>query len=159
MGSCRMRIVLARIAGLPPETVDVLSECMGPECALVLRATDIFGGRMILGMRVTDNGLETMVESDDAEPTGDPMDVFREFVTDDCSMDVLLYLPDGQQPPICAFPADAETVPGKRAYRIIPSDAEMYRWLTTNALGAGPPTSGVHPPVRAGSVSPSWRMA
>lgn len=127
MGSCRMRIVLARIAGLPPETVDVLSECMGPDCAMVLRAMDIFGGRMILGMRVTDHGLETVVESDDTELTGNPVDVFREFVTDDCSMDVLLYLPDGQQPPTCAFPADAETVPGKRAYRVIQADAETFK--------------------------------
>lgn len=126
MGSCMMRIILARMTSLTPETIDILSEFTGPDCALVLRATDIFGGKMVLGMRVTDHGLETVVDTDDSEPTGDPVEVFREFVTEGFSLEVLLYLPEKQLPPACAFPVDSEVVPGKKAYKIITDVMETY---------------------------------
>lgn len=158
IGSCRMRVLLSRLAGLPLETIDILSEFIGPDCALVLRATDIFGGKMVLGMRITDQGLETAVESDNSEPMGNPVEVFREFVTEGCSIDVLLFLSNERQPPACAFPVEMETVPGKRAYRIIADVTEAFRWQYMDALGVGPPISEKRPKGRAGFVSLFWKI-
>ena len=114
---------------------------------------------MVLGMRIIDLGLETVVESEGSEPEGDPVDVFREFVTDDCFLEVLLYLPEDQLPPCCAYPADVETVPGKRAYRVISDGAETFRWPRTDAPGADPPIAGERRRGRAGSAYPSSRTA
>lgn len=124
MALCTVRIALTRMVKLSPEAVEAVTGHMGPDTCVVLRATDIFGGRMDLGMRVTDAGLETVAESDEQEPEGDPVEAFKDFVSDGCSVDVLLFIPDGVQPPQGAFPANVEAIEGLTAYRIIDDEGE-----------------------------------
>lgn len=127
MAVCRMRILLARVGGLSQEAVDIMTANAGPDSAVVLRATDIFGGRMDLGMRVTGNGLETVVESNCTEVDGDHLEVFRAFASEGCSLEVLLYLAEGVEPPAGVYPVQQSEVDWLKAYRLDVTDGEIFR--------------------------------